>query len=395
MFRYSAHGDDTKCADKSQHFNLKAPLKNPKNSHHSPMDFTKEQFQTAIWLLLGIALIMLLVILSPVLMPFVAAAILAYTLNPLVDRLCRIKIGKWNVPRTIAVFISMLGFLSCILALILIVLPVVENEIPLLQDQIPKFLDQLHNTLQPKLLEFNIHVQLDSASVKQMLSQQLSESSEKITAAALSSIRVGGTAILGLLANILLIPMVLFYLLLDWHAITQRFHLAIPRRWVNKTADIMHETDELLAQYLRGQLLVMVVLAGYYSCALTLAGFTVALPVGILTGLLVFIPYIGFGFGLCLALIGAVLQNDPMHGLLMVAIIYGIGQIVEGFYLTPHLVGERIGLPPLAVIFALLAFGQLFGFIGVLLALPAAAIASVAYKHLRNFYYQSRFYTNT
>ena len=156
---------------------------------------------------------------------------------------------------------------------------------------------------------------------------------------------------------------------------------------------MIKETDNLLAQYLRGQLSVMFILAVYYSSALGLAGFSVALPVGILTGVLVFIPYIGFGFGLCLAIIGAVLQFDLMHGLLMVAVIYGIGQVVEGFYLTPRLVGERIGLPPLAVIFALLAFGQLFGFIGVLLALPASAITSVAYKHLRALYYQSPFYT--
>jgi predicted PurR-regulated permease PerM len=359
------------------------------------MNFTKEQFQTAIWLVLGIALVMLLVILGPVLTPFVTGAILAYILNPLVDRLCKIKVGKWSLPRTAAVLVAMTSLLSCILALILIVVPVVENEIPLLQDQIPKFLDQLHTTLQPKLQAYDIDIQLDSAGIKQMLSQQLSESREKITAAALASIRVGGTAVLGLLTNVLLIPLVLFYLLVDWHAFTDRCHLAIPRRWANRTTDIMRETDELLAQYLRGQILVMLVLAAYYSCTLTLAGFTVALPVGILTGLLVFIPYLGFGFGLCLALIGAVLQADPMHGLLMVAIIYGIGQLIEGFYLTPRLVGERIGLPPLAVIFALLAFGELFGFIGVLLALPAAAITSVVYKHMRNLYYRSGFYTNT
>ena len=359
------------------------------------MNFTKEQFQTAIWLLLGCALVVLLVKLGPVLTPFVTGAVLAYTLNPTVDRLSRVKLGKWVVPRFLAVLTTMILLLSGILALILIVLPVVENEIPLLQDQIPKFLDQLHATLEPKLLEYNIHVQLDSASVKQLLSRQLAEGGEKMAAAALSSIRVGGTAVLGLIANALLIPLVLFYLLLDWHAIIDRLQLAIPRRWVVQTTDILRETDELLAQYLRGQLLVMLVLAGYYSSALTVAGFSVALPVGILTGLLVFIPYIGFGFGLCLAVIGAVLQPDPLHGLLMVAIVYGAGQLIEGFYLTPRLVGERIGLPPLAVIFALLAFGQLFGFIGVLLALPAAAITSVGLKHVRNLYYRSRFYTNT
>jgi len=358
------------------------------------MNFTKEQFHTAIWVLVGLALLLLLFLLGPVLMPFVTGAILAYTLNPIVDRLCRIKIVRWFLPRYIAVFVAMLLLLSAILALILIVFPVVEHEVPLLQDQIPKFLDQLHDTLQPKLQEYNINIQLDSASIKQKLTEQASESGEKIASAALSSIRVGGTAILGIIANVLLIPMVLYYLLLDWHAITRRLHLVIPRRWVQQATDLMQETDELLAQYLRGQILVMLVLASYYSCALTLAGFTVALPVGILTGLLVFIPYLGFGLGLCLALIGAVLQADPVHGLLMIAIIYGIGQLIEGFYLTPRLVGERIGLPPLAVIFALLAFGQLFGFIGVLLALPAAAITSVALKHLRSLYYRSRFYTN-
>jgi len=358
------------------------------------MNFTKEQFQTAMWLLFFVGLAMLLIALGPVLMPFLVGAILAYMLNPLVDRLCRIKLGVRHLARPIAVLSAMAALFCCVLALILIVLPVVENEIPLLQDQIPKFLDQLDNAIEPKLADYNIHFRVDSGSIKNMLSEQVAEGGEKMAAAALASIRVGGTAVLGLIANILLIPLVLFYLLLDWHAIVARLQKAIPRRWVDQVSALVQETDDLLAQYLRGQLLVMLVLAGYYSSGLTLAGFTVALPVGILTGLLVFIPYLGFGFGLCLALVGAVLQPDPMHGLLMVAIIYGAGQILEGFFLTPRLVGERIGLPPLAVIFALLAFGQLFGFIGVLLALPAAAITSVGLKHLRSLYYKSRFYTN-
>lgn len=357
------------------------------------MTVTKEQFQTTAWLLVGVALIVLLVILGPVLMPFLTGAILAYILNPLVDRLCLIKIKKWEFPRALAALIAMVVLLACILTLILIILPLFLEELPLLRDQIPKFLDQLNATLAPKLHEFNIHMQLDSASVKQMLSDHLAESGQNILAPVLASLKVGGTALLGLVANVLLIPIVLYYFLLDWHSILKRFRLLIPRRWVVKTLELVQETDNLLAQYLRGQLLVMVILAVYFSCALAVAGFSVALPVGILTGLLIFIPYIGFGIGLCLALIGAVLQFDFMHGLLLVGIIYGIGQIVESAYLTPRLVGERIGLPPLAVIFALLAFGQLFGFIGILLALPASAITSVAFHHVRALYYQSRFYT--
>jgi predicted PurR-regulated permease PerM len=152
------------------------------------------------------------------------------------------------------------------------------------------------------------------------------------------------------------------------------------------------EVDLLLAQYLRGQLLVMLVLAVYYSTALAIAGFDVALPVGIITGLLVFIPYLGFGLGLILALISAILQFQGWHGLVAIGLIYGFGQILEGFFLTPRLVGERIGLNPLAVIFALMAFGQFFGFAGVLLALPCSAILMVAFKHLRASYLESSFY---
>jgi predicted PurR-regulated permease PerM len=152
------------------------------------------------------------------------------------------------------------------------------------------------------------------------------------------------------------------------------------------------EVDSLLAQYLRGQLLVMLVLAIYYSTGLAIAGFDVALPVGIITGLLVFIPYVGFGLGLGLALIAAMLQFSGWHGLIAVAIVYGIGQVLESFILTPRLVGERIGLHPLVVIFALMAFGQLFGFVGILLALPCSAIMSVVVKHVRAHYLDSSFY---
>jgi len=145
----------------------------------------------------------------------------------------------------------------------------------------------------------------------------------------------------------------------------------------------------VLGQYLRGQLSVMVVLAVYYSVGLALFGFDLAVPVGVFTGLAVFIPYVGFGMGLTLALISGVLQFSGWHGLLGVAVVYGIGQLLEGFVLTPRLVGERIGMNPLTVIFALLAFGHLFGFVGVLIALPVSAVLVVAVRRLREMYLAS------
>ena len=360
-----------------------------------PFSFTSDQKQTWLWLALGLLLVALLVLLGPVLTPFIAAAILAYALNPGVDWLVSHRIGKLTMPRALAVMIVMLLLLTAILALFLIVVPVLQKEIPLLQEQIPIFLNKLNATLAPKLQKFGIRVRLDGAGLERMLTQRLAGSGDQIWGAILASAKVGGIAILGWIATVLLIPIVLFYLLLDWHPLLARVEHSVPRRWVGKVTVLAIEVDALLAQYLRGQLLVMLVLSAYYSIALTLCGFDVALPVGIITGLLVFIPYLGFGLGLVLALIAAVLQFEGMQGLIAVATIYGIGQIIEGFFLTPRLVGERIGLHPLAVIFALLAFGQLFGFVGVLLALPASAIVSVALKHLRANYLNSSFYTRS
>jgi predicted PurR-regulated permease PerM len=358
-----------------------------------PFSFTPEQKQTAFWLGLWLAFVLLLYALGPVLTPFIAAAILAYALNGGVDYLDQRRIGRLPVPRALAVVLVMLLFLSAVSALVLIVIPVLQTEIPLLLAQIPAFLVRLDAVLSPRLAEMGIKIKLDGTGIRGLLTQQFaSGSGDEIWTTVLSSARIGGTRVLGWLATLILIPVVLFYLLLDWHRLLDRITGAVPRRWVVQTVGMAQEVNILLAQYLRGQLLVMLVLAAYYSIGLTIAGFDVALPVGILTGLLVFIPYLGFGLGLILALIAAVLQFADWSGLIAVAVIYGAGQVIEGFFLTPRLVGERIGLNPLAVIFALLAFGQLFGFVGVLLALPASAVLMVAFRHLRHHYLRSSFY---
>ena len=357
-----------------------------------PFSFTSEQKQTLLWLACGLALAALLVLLGPVLTPFIAAAILAYALNPGVDWISSHRIGKFRIPRALGAFVMMLILFAALLALVLIVIPVLQKELPLLQEKIPALLTKLNASIAPYLRKFGVTVRLDLIGVQKMMSQYMASSGDEMWSAILASAKVGGIAILGWLATVVLIPVVLFYLLLDWHTLLGRLQSSVPRRWSGKTLELANEVDTLLAQYLRGQLLVMLALAGYYSIALALAGFDVALPVGILTGLLVIIPYIGFGLGLILALIAAVLQFDGLQGLIAVACIYGVGQIIEGFFLTPRLVGERIGLPPLAVIFALLAFGQLFGFVGVLLALPASAVVSVALRHVRAHYLNSSFY---
>lgn len=357
-----------------------------------PFPLTVEQKQTAFWVVVWAAFFLLLVTLGPMLTPFLAAAILAYGLNPSVDRLCRLHLGRIAVPRSLAVVVVVVLFIAAIAALGLIVVPVLQKEVPMLQAQIPAFLAKLNDSLAPRLREMGIKVRLDSAGIRTIVSQQMATSGDEIWSAVLASARVGGTAVLGWLATVVLIPVVLFYLLLDWHAVLARIGGAVPRRYIGPVTEMAREVDSLLGQYLRGQLLVMLVLAVYYSAGLSIAGFEVALPVGIITGLLIFIPYLGFGLGLVLAIIAAVLQFGDWSGLIAIAVIYGFGQVLESFFLTPRLVGERIGLNPLAVIFALMAFGQLFGFVGVLLALPASAVLMVAFKHLRRHYLDSTFY---
>jgi predicted PurR-regulated permease PerM len=286
-----------------------------------PFPLTLEQKQTAFWLAVWAAFFFLLVTLGPVLTPFLAAAIFAYALNPGVDRWTACASAAAGMPRALSVVIVVTLFFSAITALVLIVVPVLQKEIPLLQAQIPPSWPRPTTCWRP-LQELGVKVRLDSAGIKQLASADGRQRRRHLEhRAQFRPRRRHGRA--GLAGHLVLIPVVLFYLLLDWHAMLARIAGCVPRRWIGATMGMAAEVDTLLAQYLRGQLLVMLVLAVYYSVALAIAGFDVALPVGIITGLLVFIPYLGFGLGLVLALISAVLQFTDFSGLIAVAVIYG------------------------------------------------------------------------
>jgi predicted PurR-regulated permease PerM len=224
------------------------------------------------------------------------------------------------------------------------------------------------------------------------LLQGLNLSFEGTFKQALASLRIGGSVALAIVGNLILIPVALFYLLLDWRGFVSHVENLVPLPLRSAYDGFMHECDAVLGQYLRGQLSVMALLALYYSVTLSLFKLDLALPIGVFTGLAIFVPYLGFGLGLTLATLAGLLQFAPGQALLMIAVTYGSGQVLEGFVLTPRLVGERIGLHPLQVIFALLAFGQLFGFVGVLVALPVSAVLLVAVRRVRASYQASALY---
>ncbi len=349
--------------------------------------FTTERMQTGLWVGVGIALLALLYLLAPVLTPFALAAILAYLLSPGVDWLEARRLPRWA-----AVLAMIFLLLLLLLGLVLILIPVLQKEAAQLQSQLPGLISKLNQAVAPKLQEwFGLAIRFDAQTLRELLAERVG-SQQDLIARIFAHAREGGIALLGVLGTLFLVPIVLFYALLDWHDLRRRAEALIPRRWHGQTVAMLGEIDGLLAQFLRGQLTVMLVLAAYYSVALAIAGFQTALPVGILTGLLIFIPYVGFAFGLVLAILAALLQFGSLYGFFAVAVIYGVGQAIESFFLTPRLVGERIGLHPLAVIFALLAFGQVFGFFGVLLALPASAALLVALRRLKDAYLASEFY---
>ncbi|MBA2964087.1 MULTISPECIES: AI-2E family transporter [Ramlibacter] len=352
------------------------------------MQFTPTQKRVATWALIALLSVLVLRALGPVLTPFVVGSVLAYALTPLVDRLE----ARGRLPRAVAAVVVELLFVLALVSLFFMVVPILAKEIPLMRDQLPALFDWLDATVRPWLAQFGIHVALDVASLKAQILRYLEVNYEEALLHLLSSLKVGGSLAFTLLFNAVLIPVALFYLLLDWDRFVVRVLELVPPRARPGVDSFSHEADQVLGQYLRGQLLVMLIMAVFYSVGLALFGLDLALPIGIFTGLAMFVPYLGFGIGLVLALLAGLLQFASAKALVMVAVVYGAGQLVEGFYFTPRLVGERIGLHPLAVIFALLAFAQVFGFVGVLVALPASAVLLVAIRRVRSGYLASRLY---
>ena len=354
------------------------------------MLFTPTQKRASAWCLIAAVIVLALWLLGPVLTPFIVAAVLAYALTPLVNKLDRM--GKGRLPRVVAVVAVELLFIIASLGLLLLIVPIVMKEIPLLREQVPLLADRITNGLSPWLAQFGIKVSLDITSLKAAALKYLNANFEEMFGSVVSSLRLGGSVALTIIGNAVLIPVALFYLLMDWDKFVARLLELVPTPMRSAFDSFADEADSVLGQYLRGQLLVMLIMAAFYAIGLALFGLDLALPIGIFTGLAMFIPYLGFGIGLILAIFAGLLQFASIKVVVMVAVVYGIGQMIESLVLTPRLVGERIGLHPLAVIFALLAFGQVFGFVGVLIALPASAVLLVAVRRIKERYMASKLY---
>lgn len=358
------------------------------------MPYSSTQKSFAVWCLIALAMAFVVWLLSPVLTPFLVAAVLAYALTPVVDWL--VNVGKGRLPRIVAVVLVETLFILVVLGLFLLLVPIVAKQVPLIREQLPPFLDMLQNSLREFINQWGAGIALDLASLKVFALKHLNSNAGDAFASLMASLRVGGSWAITIVSNAVLLPLALFYLLMDWNRFVESSVSMVPIKIRTKFVDFMTEIDVVLGQYLRGQLLVMCILAVYYCVGLSLFGLDLAIPLGIFTGLATFVPYLGFGLGLVLATLAGLLEFTNSHGVsytfLMIAVVFGFGQLLESLYLTPKLVGDRIGLHPLTVIFALLAFGHVFGFIGVLVALPVSAVLMVLVRFLRKMYVTSKLY---
>lgn len=344
------------------------------------------------WLALALAggLGGLVYLLAPMLTPFVAGALVAYLADPLVDRLERL--GLKRLPAASLVF----GLVILLVALALLLL------IPLLTEQVGGFIDSLpafFRWFQAKAapwLHKHLGLRVKMANLEQaaaMISAHWQEAGGGGDwAGTLASLTHSGAVVVSWLLNLALVPVVAFYLLRDWDLLIAEVRNLLPRRWAPAVSKLAAEADEVLSAVFRGQFMVMMALGGIYSLGLELAGLNQGFLIGLIAGLISFIPYAGALSGVLLASIAALAQFGELEPVASVLLVFAAGHLLEGMWLTPWLIGNRIGLHPVAVIFAVLAGGQLFGFLGVLLALPLASVCMVLLRHVHDLYKESDWY---
>jgi predicted PurR-regulated permease PerM len=342
------------------------------------------------WFALALTIVCgwLIYLLSPVLMPFVLSAILAYLGDPLTDRLETYKLSR---TQAVIVVFTVMTVIITIVSFTLI--PQLESQISTLLSNLPEHFSKLNNTLLPWLNQrFGLSLVVIDFNQIIDIAKQHWQKAGGIFTNMVGSLSHSGSILLSWLVNLMLIPVVTFYLLRDWDILVEKIYTLLPRRIAPVTAKLATEVNTVLSAFLRGQFYVMIALGTIYTVGLWLVGLDVALLIGMLAGLISFVPYLGAIVGITSACIAALAQFQAVTPLIWVALVFGIGQTLEGTVLTPKLVGDKIGLHPVAVIFSVMAGGQLFGFLGILLALPVASVVMVFLRHIHEIYRDSEFY---
>ena len=341
------------------------------------------------WAAVVLAALWLLGLLAPVLTPFVIAALLGWLGDPVVDRL---EAAGRSRSTAVAIVFSVMSLLFVIVLLLL--LPMVQRQVITLIQSLPRYLAWVGDTLLPWVearTRIDVDRYLDMGYLVAMVREHW-ESAGGVARTVLGYVTRSGSMLIGLAVNAVLVPVLAFFFLRDWDALVERIAALVPPRHLPTVSRLARESDAVLGGFLRGQFLVMVILGIGYAVGLQIVGLDLGILIGLIAGLLTFVPYVGPASLLVLGGIASLVQFGDWQHLVGVLVVFGVGQVIESYWLTPKLVGDRIGLHPMAVIFSVLAGGQLFGFLGMLLALPVAAVTNVLLRYAQERYRASRLY---
>jgi predicted PurR-regulated permease PerM len=341
------------------------------------------------WTALGLGVCWVVWLLAPVLTPFALAAMLGWLGDPSVDRLQRA--GR---SRNVAVTLVFIAMTLLVVVIMLLLVPTLERQVGILIESLPRYRDWLLQTALPwveQRTRLQLSVWLDFDHLIDLVRGNW-ERAGGVASTVLGYVSRSGFALLGLITNIVLLPVLTFFFLRDWDVLVERVASLVPRDHLPTVSRLASESSDVLGAFLRGQFLVMVILGVMYGVGLWGVGLDLGILIGIIAGLLTFVPYLGPASGIIMGVIAALVQYGDWQHVAGVMVVFGIGQVIESYWLTPKLVGDRIGLHPVAVIFAVLAGGQLFGFLGMLLALPVAAVINVLLRYAQERYTQSRLY---
>ncbi|MHA1564151.1 MAG: AI-2E family transporter [Alphaproteobacteria bacterium] len=328
--------------------------------------------QMRFWFVGLIVMVVLLYVLRSVLLPFVAGMAIAYLCDPIVDRLVR-----WKFPRVVATLTVIGSAVLAIAAILALMVPLLLAQISGFIGNLPGYAQSLQELLDSLLGAAGERIGQDQVAKLQAAASEHLGAALSAVADFLGGLLSRGLALINLLSLLFITPIVAFYLLRDWDDLVSRIDSLVPLHHSDTIREQLRLMDRKLAGFVRGQAMVSAILGAYYALALTVSGLEFGLVVGLGAGAVSFIPYVGSTSGFIVSVGLALIQFDSLAPVGIVAGIFILGQIVEGNFLTPKLVGEQVGLHPVWVIFALLAGGALLGLLGLLLALPVAAVASV------------------
>ena len=343
------------------------------------------------WLILVALFGCLLYLMGPALAPFIIAALFAYLFNPVVE-----KLERHGVSRSIGVSLVFLILTLVLVGIVLVLIPFMDKQVTRFIEQLPRWTTWAHDVATPWIEQhFGVSLDMfDSEGLVAMLQGHWKEAGGFATTV-LAKVSKSGFAIIAWALNLVIIPVAAFYLLRDWNIVVERIHALVPRSIQPVVARLTRESDETLGGFLRGQLSVMIILGTIYGVGLWSVGISVGPLIGMIAGVISFVPYLGAIVGVSMGVIAALAQYQDTTHVVLVLIVFVVGQLLEGYVLVPKLVGDKIGLHPVAVMFAILAGGELFGFVGVLLALPIAAIVMVLLRYAYDRYTHSEMYQET